>query len=69
VTGLATVTSKATKPGAKGNYTQSGSFSLQNGTGEGTATLAGGATTPIVLNAFTMSASGSALENNGAGAD
>ena len=69
---VATVTSKATKPNAKtGNYTQSGSFSLQDGTGEGTITPASGSlagtTIPVVLTGFTVTASGSATWNSGTG--
>jgi len=72
VTGLATVSATATKPNAKtGNYTQSASFSLQDGTGEGTITPASGSlagtATPFVLTGFTVTASGSAIGNTGTG--
>jgi hypothetical protein len=67
VTGLATVTGKATNPNTKtGNYTQSDSFSLQDGTGEGAFTSSG---VPFVLTGFTVTGSGSATENNGLGTD
>jgi hypothetical protein len=56
VTGLATVTGKATNPNTKtGNYTQSGTVSLANGTGEGS-----NASGNFVLTGVTMTASGSA---------
>ena len=65
VTGLATVTGKATNPNAKtGNYTQSASVSFSDGTGEG-ENLNG----PFVLTGVTMTASGSAKANNGQGTD
>jgi hypothetical protein len=72
VTGLATVTGKATTPNARtGNYTQSGTFSLQDGTGEGMITPASGSlagtSIPFVLTGFTVTASGSATENTGNG--
>jgi len=72
VTGLATVSATATKPNAKtGNYTQSASFSLQDGTGEGTITPASGSLAgtaiPFVLTGFTVTASGSAIGNTGTG--
>jgi hypothetical protein len=74
VTGLATVTSKATNPNTKtGNYTQSGSFSLQDGTGEGTITPASGSLAgtaiPFVLTGFTATASGSSAGNTGTGSN
>ncbi|MGD1086855.1 MAG: hypothetical protein ABSA47_19130 [Verrucomicrobiota bacterium] len=72
VTGLATVTAKATNPNAKtGKYTQSGSISLQDGTGEGTIILTSGpqagTAAPFVLTGFTATASGSATGNTGNG--
>jgi hypothetical protein len=67
VTGLATVTGKATNPNSRtGNFTQSASLSLQDGTGEGTITTN---YTPFVLTGFTISAGGSVPENNGSGSD
>jgi len=63
VTGLATVTGKATNPnGRTGNYTQSGSISFSDGTGEGS-----NANGSFVLTGVTMTASGSATENSGTG--
>jgi len=72
VTGLETFTAKATNPNARtGKYTQSGSISLQDGTGEGTITPAtgslAGTAIPFVLTGFTATASGSAAENTGNG--
>jgi hypothetical protein len=65
VTGLATVTGKATNPNSKsGNYTQSATISFQDGTGEGTITTN---STPFVLTGFTITASGSETENTGTG--
>ena len=67
VTGLATVTGKTTNPNSRtGNFTQSTSVSLQDGTGEGLITTSG---IPFVLTGFTISASGSVVENNGSGTD
>jgi hypothetical protein len=63
VTGLATSTTRTTNPSAKGNYSETDSFSFQSGTGEGIN--AAGAS--IVITGFTISASGSAAQNNGAG--
>jgi hypothetical protein len=69
VTGLATVTGKATAPNGKtGNYTQSGTIAVQDGTGEGTVTISGNSV-PFVMTGFTMSASGSEAENSGTGTD
>jgi hypothetical protein len=63
VTGLATVTGKTTNPNGKtGNYTQSGSISFSDGTGEGTNPNGS-----FVLTGVTMTASGSVTENNGNG--
>jgi hypothetical protein len=68
VTGLATFTGKATTPNARtGNYTQSSSFSLQDGTGEGSLTDSSGNTVNFVVTGLTVTASGSASENNGNG--
>jgi hypothetical protein len=63
VTGLATVTQKATTPNARtGSFVQSGSMTLADGTGEGT-----NASGPIILSGFTISATGSAAGNTGLG--
>jgi hypothetical protein len=70
VTGLTKLTAVATNPRVKtGNFTESATFSLQDGTGEGSITPANGNTTPIVLTGFTMTASGSVLANDGMGTD
>jgi hypothetical protein len=59
VTGLGEFTQKAGTPNAKtGNFTQTDSVSLQDGTGEGT--LDG---VEFVITGFTVTASGSATEN------
>jgi hypothetical protein len=63
VTGLATSTTRTTNPSAKGNYSETASFSLQSGTGEGI----NAAGVNIVITGFTITASGSAAQNNGAG--
>lgn len=68
VSGLATFVGKATNPNARtGKYTQSGTFSLQDGTGEGSLVNSAGTTIPFVMTGFTITASGSAAENNGNG--
>jgi len=56
ITGLAIVTKSATAPNSKtGKYTESGSISFTDGTGEGTSHDNG----PLVLTGFTLTASGS----------
>jgi hypothetical protein len=65
LTGLATVTGRATNPIARtGNYTLFGSVSFSDGTGEGENPDG-----PFVLTGFTMTASGSVKANNGQGTD
>jgi hypothetical protein len=56
VTGTGSSETTTTKPSAKGNYTETGSFSLQNGTGEGV----NGEGVSVILSAFTVTASGTA---------
>jgi hypothetical protein len=59
VTGLGILTATATTPNARtGSFKQSETFSLQDGTGEGTLTG-----TPFVVTGFTLTASGSANES------
>jgi hypothetical protein len=68
VTGLGTFTGKTTNPSVRtGAYTQSASFSLQDGTGEGSLMDSLGTTVDFVLTGLTVTASGSAAENNGNG--
>jgi len=65
VTGLGTVTGKATNPNAKsGKFTQSSSFSLTGGTGEGVS-----ANGNFVVSGFTITASGSASGDSGTGSN
>jgi len=56
VTGTGSSETTTAKPGAKGNYTETDSFSLQNGTGEGV----NGEGVSVILSAFTVTASGTA---------
>jgi hypothetical protein len=70
VTGLATTTTKTTAPLTKpvskaGNFTASGAFSFQSGTGAGVNTDGN----PILLSGFTVTAAGTATENNNLPAD
>jgi len=60
VTGVGSSVTTTTKPSKKGAYTDTDSFSLQNGTGEGV----NGEGVKIILNGFSVTASGNApLEN------
>jgi hypothetical protein len=60
VTGLATVTTKTTAPSARtGEYVETDSFSLQDGTGQGQDT----AGENIMLTGITITASGSAAQS------
>jgi hypothetical protein len=63
VTGLAIVATKDTKPNGGGFYTETQSFTLEHGTGEGVD--ADG--TNILLTGVTITASGGATSNNGEG--
>ncbi len=65
VTGLAAVAGKSTNPNVTtGNYTQTGSVSFSNGTGEGTNPNG-----PLVVTGVTLTGSGSVKTNDGNGTD